>query len=81
MAYKRFADAIPLTIDHELVFGVERDIMKIINAGLHIDGPGGYQMCEDLAQESPQVADKRADLERKLERLQSANRELLSVGF
>ncbi|KAJ2922809.1 hypothetical protein H1R20_g14301, partial [Candolleomyces eurysporus] len=58
VAYKRVADNIPLAVDHELVRGIERDVLKILNTGL----------------------DKRQDLKNKLDRLQTANEELLGIG-
>jgi hypothetical protein len=48
VAYKRFADNVPLAIDHELVRGVERGILSIMNAGLGINGPDGLRICKEL---------------------------------
>ncbi|KAF5317369.1 hypothetical protein D9611_003615 [Ephemerocybe angulata] len=81
VAYKRFADNIPLAIDYELVQGIERDVLKIIYGRLGINGPDGQRIAEELAQESAQVADKREDLVKKLERLKVASSELLELGL
>ncbi|CAA7260359.1 unnamed protein product [Cyclocybe aegerita] len=80
VAYKRFADNIPLAIDYELVRGVSRDLQRKLNEQLGINGVDGHQICQDLAQESPQTADRRVDLNKKLERLRVANRELMGLG-
>jgi hypothetical protein len=81
VAYKRFADNIPLAIDHELVRGIERDVLPILYAGLGINGSEGQRICEELAQESPNVAGKREELSKKLDRMISASQQLLQIGF
>ena len=80
MAYKRFTDNVPLAIDHELVQGVERDLLHSLYSNLGVNGLEGTRICRELAQESPQVSDRRADLQKKLERLEIASRELLHIG-
>ena len=57
-------------MDHELVRGVERDILKTLCIKLGTSGPSSEKICAELAQESPQVADKRQDLLKK--RLEAA---------
>ena len=79
VAYKRFADNIPLAIDMELVRGVERGMLKELYSKLGITGEDGTRICRELAQESPQIADKRADLVKKLERLETASAQLLQL--
>jgi hypothetical protein len=44
---------------------------------LGTSGPSSEKICAELAQESPQVADRRQDLMKKLERLQFATVKLL----
>ncbi|KAJ2930159.1 hypothetical protein H1R20_g6940, partial [Candolleomyces eurysporus] len=80
VAYKRFADNIPLAVDYELVQGIERDVLKTLYTRLGINGPDGQRIAKELAQESAQVADKRQDLSKKLERLQIASMELLELS-
>ena len=80
VAYKRFADNIPLAIDMELVRGIERGMLKELYSKLGITGEDSTRICRELAQESPQVADKRADLLKKLERLEIASAQLLHLG-
>ncbi|KAF8991459.1 P-loop containing nucleoside triphosphate hydrolase protein [Cyathus striatus] len=81
VAYKRFTDNVALAIDYELVRGVNRDILKTLHTGLRINGPDGHRICKELAQESPTVSDRREELGKKLERLNTANEELLHIGF
>ena len=80
VAYKRFADSVPLAIDLELVQGAEQNILSTLYSNLGINGQDGIRICKELAQESPQIADRRADLLKRLERLQLASDELLHVG-
>jgi len=80
VAYKRFSDNICLAIDFELVRGVERNLLTALYATLGINGPDGPRICKELAQESPYLADRRADLKGKLQRLLSASSELLLVS-
>ena len=70
----------PLAIDRELVRGSAVDLLRILYGGLGVNGLEGTRVCRELAQESPQVADKRVDLKKKLERLETAREELLSIG-
>jgi hypothetical protein len=81
VAYKRFADNIPLAIDVELVRGVERNVLRELYSKLGVNGEDGARICCELAQESPQVANKRADLLKKLERLEFASAQLLQLGI
>ncbi|KAJ7841621.1 P-loop containing nucleoside triphosphate hydrolase protein [Mycena olivaceomarginata] len=81
VAYKRIADNIPLAIDHELVRGVARDLLPTLYRGLGINGPEGLRICRELAQESPSIAGKREELLKRMERLETASRELVTVGL
>ncbi|KAK0199335.1 hypothetical protein DFS33DRAFT_1268674, partial [Desarmillaria ectypa] len=47
---------------------------------LGIYGSNGHAICKKLAQESPQIAGRREELMKKLERLQSASEELMITG-
>ncbi|PPQ80108.1 LOW QUALITY PROTEIN: hypothetical protein CVT25_001476 [Psilocybe cyanescens] len=80
VAYKRFTDNVPLAIDLDLVRGVKQDVLVVLYSTLGINGLDGHRICKELAQESPQIADKRIDLQKKLERLEVASGELLSLG-
>ncbi|KAJ6565738.1 P-loop containing nucleoside triphosphate hydrolase protein [Mycena sp. CBHHK59/15] len=81
VAYKRVADNIPAAIDHELVRGVGRDMLATLYTGLGINGPDGLRICREFAQEHPNVAGRREELLKRLERLDTASRELIRVGF
>ena len=70
-----------MTIDRELVLGVQRGALDALYTALGIKGPEGYNICQELAQESPQIADRRADLQKRLERLETASQQLLHVGM
>jgi len=59
---------------------VERNILGTLNVQLGVTGPEGHEISKDLAQESLQVADRRADLGKKLERLEVAHKELLGIA-
>ncbi|KAJ7215356.1 P-loop containing nucleoside triphosphate hydrolase protein [Mycena pura] len=81
VAYKRVTDDIPLAIDHELVRGVGKDLLATLYTGLGINGPDGQRICRELAQESPSIVGKREELLKRLERLETAGRELVHVGL
>ena len=70
----------PLAIDSELVRGAEKGMLQLLYESLGINGSDGLRICQDLAQESPHIADRRSDLRKKLERLEDASHELLSLG-
>ena len=79
VSYKRFVDNVPLAIDVELVRGIETDILSVLYAKLGINGPNGDTVCKELAQESRKIMERRRDLTKKLERLESARLELFAV--
>jgi hypothetical protein len=78
VSYKRFVDNIPMAIDYELVRGSEEDVFQLLWTKLELDGSDAHQMCIDYAQEAAQVADRREELENKLERLALATRRLIN---
>ncbi|KAG6850610.1 hypothetical protein C0991_000268, partial [Blastosporella zonata] len=79
-AYKRFVDNIPLAVDYELIWGVERDVLAALNIGLGINGENGDRICKELAQENVSVAGRREELSKKLERMHAASQHLLRIG-
>ncbi|KAL0945228.1 hypothetical protein HGRIS_000741 [Hohenbuehelia grisea] len=81
VAYKRFIDNVPLTIDFDLVLGAKDQMFKKLREGLGIMGPNGKKTCEDLTRESPHVAGRREELRKKRERLHAASHELLTIGL
>ncbi|KIY53536.1 hypothetical protein FISHEDRAFT_33028 [Fistulina hepatica ATCC 64428] len=80
VAYKRFVDNIPMTVDEELVYGMQDGLLLSLLQGLHINGPDAYRVCQDLAAESPLNASKREAYMKQLERLQLANDEVLQFN-
>ncbi|KAG6839341.1 hypothetical protein C0991_003440, partial [Blastosporella zonata] len=80
VAYKRFVDNIPLAVDYELIWGVERDVLAALNIGLGINGENGDRICKELAQENVSVAGRREELSKKLERMHAASQHLLRIG-
>jgi len=70
-----------MTIDRELVTGMQKGALDALYTSLGIKGPNGYTICQELAQESPHIADRREELVKKLERLEVANQQLLSMGM
>ena len=56
-------------------------MLKELYLKLGVNGEDGARICRELAQESPQVADKRADLLKKLERLEIASVQLLHMTY
>ncbi|KAG6828831.1 hypothetical protein H0H87_000659 [Tephrocybe sp. NHM501043] len=81
VAYKRFTDNIPRAIDHELIRGVERNVLIALNTGLGINSDNGDRICKELSQENASIANRREELTKKLERMQSASQQLLQIGF
>lgn len=79
VAYKRIADYIPLALDHELVRGIERDVLQTLNTGLGISGSDGQRICKELAQENMAVAGRREELNKRLERLYAASEQLMHI--
>lgn len=77
VAYKRFVDHIPMAIDYELVRGGEVDVFHLLWTKLELDGKDAREKCRDYAQEAAQIADRREELEKKLERLAEAIKHLI----
>ncbi|KAF8199727.1 P-loop containing nucleoside triphosphate hydrolase protein [Pholiota molesta] len=79
VAYKRFVDNVPLAVDRELVRGAAKDTLSILCKDLGINGVDGERICRDFAGEGHEVAARRADLQKKLERLETASEELHTI--
>ncbi|KAG6382183.1 hypothetical protein JVT61DRAFT_833 [Boletus reticuloceps] len=76
VAYKRFADMVPMAIDHEIILGLQRGIDEALREGLQITGPDGYSRCKSIVEEFSTIASARQELQKKMERLQAARQEL-----
>ncbi|EIW80172.1 hypothetical protein CONPUDRAFT_57692 [Coniophora puteana RWD-64-598 SS2] len=79
VAYKRFADMVPMAIDHEIVLGLEKGMEQALREGLMITSANAKEFCESLIEEPAIVRNRRADLQKKLERLHAASRELRTM--
>ncbi|KAI0077225.1 hypothetical protein K474DRAFT_1596469 [Panus rudis PR-1116 ss-1] len=81
VAYKRFADNVPMAIDYELVLGLDRDraLENALMRGLGITGPDGFKHAREYLQEPPNIVSRREELQKKRERLISAQQELLNL--
>jgi hypothetical protein len=78
VAYKRYADNIPLCVDYDFVRGLGRRIHKALYEGL-IKGDESYERCRRFLQESSVDASRREELNTKLARLNEGKRELLQM--
>ncbi|KAF9783798.1 P-loop containing nucleoside triphosphate hydrolase protein [Thelephora terrestris] len=81
VSYKRFTDMVPMTIDQELLRGLDwdRGIRGALVDGLEIAGPDCVERAGQYLQEPPDVQSRREDLGKRLERLRLAKRELQSL--
>jgi hypothetical protein len=51
VAYKRFSDNVPLSVDREILRGIDADIGQALFRGLGLGGESGPQKCRELLQE------------------------------
>ncbi|CAE6423274.1 unnamed protein product [Rhizoctonia solani] len=79
VAYKRFSDTVPLTIDHHYVRAFERTIQATLVAGLKISASDAHDRCAKWMAEPEPVAQKRAKLIDRKERLEAARMELIEI--
>ncbi|PCH35511.1 hypothetical protein WOLCODRAFT_107442 [Wolfiporia cocos MD-104 SS10] len=78
VAYKRFADNIPVAIDHELVLGLNRNqgLETMLRRELGVSETDAHRICAEYLREDASVASRREDLRNKRDRLSKAKREL-----
>jgi len=81
VAFKRFTDMVPMTIDQELLRGLDwgRGLQPALTKGLGITGPGSQDRAMGYLQDPPEIRNRRESLLKKRERLQSARRELHAI--
>jgi len=81
IAFKRFADMVPMVIDQELLRGLdwERGLNSALTKGLGITGPGSLDKAKEYLQEQPEIKSRRESLLKKQERLLSAKRALQTI--
>jgi len=72
---------VPIAIDEELLRGLDwdRGLYSTLTGELGITGPGSLDKAKEYLQERPDIKSRRENLQKKLERLQSAKRELQSI--
>ncbi len=70
-----------MTIDYELVLGLDRDqaLEKALRKGLGIGGADSVAQCSEYIKEPRQIAERREELLKKRERLETAKRQLSDV--
>ena len=70
-----------MTIDQELLRGLDwdRGLHSALTAGLEVTGPNSLERAKGYLQEPPDIRNRRDSLRKRLERLQSARKELLSI--
>jgi hypothetical protein len=79
VAYKRFSDTIPLTIDHRYVRAFEKTIQATLVSGLKISASDAHDRCAKWMAEPQSVVRRRAELTDRKERLEAARMELMEV--
>ncbi|TFY58340.1 hypothetical protein EVG20_g8188 [Dentipellis fragilis] len=79
VAYKRFVDNVPMTLDQSLVLGILDGLDSAIFRGLGVNGEDAYENCRRLLAEPEERRAVRGQLERRKERLLGAQRELEEV--
>jgi len=79
VAYKRFADMVPMAIDHEIVLGLNKGLEKALRDGLEITGPNAREACEALIEEASTISLRREELQKRLDRLKLASQELRTL--
>lgn len=79
VAYKRYIDNVPMTIDYGLVSGVNVGLVKSLYSGLGVRGPEGFERCRQLLEEPEDMSQRRDQLVKRRERLRRAREELLEV--
>jgi Dynamin GTPase effector domain len=79
VAYKRFVDHVPMSIDRTLLRGIKIGLEAALFNGLAISGPEGYERCKSLLNEPEDIGERRTELQKRRERLWKAKEELLQA--
>ncbi|KAG8796640.1 hypothetical protein FRC12_013632 [Ceratobasidium sp. 428] len=79
VAYKRFADNIPLAIDQRFIHAFDETISVTLVAGLSISAQDARERCAAWLAESQAVVRQRAELLDRKSRLTEAKKELLEI--
>ncbi|TFY77283.1 hypothetical protein EWM64_g6731 [Hericium alpestre] len=76
VAYKRFVDNVPMTLDQALVLDISKGLDKVIFQGLGVNGEDFAESCRRFLAEPESIRTQRQQLVRKKERLLSARTEI-----
>ncbi|KAI0295243.1 P-loop containing nucleoside triphosphate hydrolase protein [Russula brevipes] len=79
VAYRRFVDYVPMTIDRALLRGLTVGLESALLNGMGIKGPGTYEHCKSLLSEPEDIAVRRTELQVTRGRLQVAKEEVLQA--
>jgi hypothetical protein len=79
VAYKRFVDNVPMGIDRTMLRGMAVGLEDALLRGLTISGSDGFQRCRMFLSEPEDIVERRSELQKRLQRLLSARKELVDV--
>jgi len=79
VAYKRFVDIVPMTIDYTLVSGVTEGLENALYTGLGASGSESYERCQRLLEEPEDISRRREELVKRRDRLVRARDEMFGV--
>ncbi|KAG2155240.1 P-loop containing nucleoside triphosphate hydrolase protein [Suillus bovinus] len=80
VAYKRIIDHIPLTIEHALHHALTQQLSQSLLTSLLTDVASGPNFSDRMVSEDPSVAQKRASLSTRKQRLSDIRRKLMTFG-
>jgi len=79
VAYKRFIDNVPMTIDHALLCGLKVNLESVLFKGVDISGSRGYDHCKELLSEPEDIVARRDELQKRRSRLMIGRDELMQA--
>ena len=81
VAHKRFTDNVPMALDYELVLGLDRGqaLEKALRKGLGIGREDAAAQCAEFIKEPRNLAERRRELLKRRERLETGRRQLLEA--
>ncbi|KAI5479945.1 hypothetical protein MNV49_002235 [Pseudohyphozyma bogoriensis] len=81
IAFKRIVDDTPRAIDRDVIRPLSSKILERLVQGLGLHGDGGADTARRMLAESPEIAAKREDLNKRKERLDTAKAALRTWGI
>ena len=79
VAYKRYADNVPLAIDRDYLRAFGKGIEDHLIMALGLSSPDARERAQLYLQEARDVVQQREELNKRLERVENARRELLEL--